>query len=179
MNTNNGKLHLILGSMYSGKSSILIKELLRYRAIGKKVFCISSSKDTRTPDEAVMTHDGITIPACKSTALMDNKVLPYNVEVVGIDEAQFFPDLIVFTKKLLSMGLHVIVAGLDGDYQQQSFGDILKLIPLADSYQKIYAFCKVCQDGTPGSFTKRIINNDNQVLVGADKEYIAVCRRHL
>ena len=175
----NSKLHLILGSMYSGKSSILIRELLRYRAIGKHIFCINSLKDIRTINDEIMTHDGISIPACKSENLMNDVYLPYNIEVVGIDEAQFFPDLLPFVQKMLNNGMIVIVAGLDGDYQQKEFGDILKLIPLSDSYQKCYAFCKLCHDGTPGSFTKRIINNDSQVLVGSEKEYISVCRKHL
>jgi len=73
----------------------------------------------------------------------------------------------------------IIVAGLDGDYQQKQFGDILKLIPIADSYQKVYALCKICQDGTPASFTKRIVNNNQQILVGAKESYISVCRFHL
>ena len=150
----NNTLHLILGSMYSGKSSQLIRKLLCYKAVGRNIFCINSSKDTRTPRNEIMTHNGETIPACKTNTLKIE--IPPDTHVIGIDEAQFFPDLVEFIKRSIPK-YTLIVAGLDGDYKQKQFGDILKLIPLADSYEKIYAFCKICQDGTPGSFTKRII----------------------
>ncbi len=174
------KLHLIMGSMYSNKSTELIRTLLRYKAIGKNIFCINSTKDTRTPSNEIMTHDGISIPACKATSLLKDTCVPYNTHVIGIDEAQFFDDLVDFVNEQLSKKMIIIVAGLDGDYQQREFGDILKLIPIADSYQKVYSMCKICQDGTPGSFTKRITNHENQqILVGASEHYISVCRKHL
>jgi thymidine kinase len=176
-----GELHLILGSMYSSKSSSLISQLLRYRAIGHNVFCINSIKDSRTPNNEVKTHDKISIPASKTLDLFSEFVyIPYDTTVIGIDEAQFFKDLIPFVKKQIDNDMIVIVAGLDGDYKQREFGDILKLIPIADSYKKVYALCKICKDGTPGSFTKRInTNNDTNILIGSDDYYISVCRKHL
>lgn len=177
---NVAKLHLIMGSMYSNKSTELIITLLKYKAIGKNIFCINSTKDIRTPSNEIMTHDGISIPACKATHLIKDVYVPYNTHVIGIDEAQFFEDLIPFINMQLSMKMIIIVAGLDGDYQQREFGDILKLIPIADSYQKVHSMCKICQDGTPGSFTKRInIDDKQQIVVGAGEYYISVCRKHL
>jgi len=172
-------LHLILGPMYSSKSNELIRQLLRYHAIGKNIFCINSKLDTRSKDNQIRTHDGVTIPASKAENLLSDINVPYNSQVIGIDEAQFFPDLIPFVQEKLKDNMIIIVAGLDGDYQQKKFGDILKLIPIADSYQKVYALCKICQDGTPASFTKRIVNDNQQILVGAKESYISVCRFHL
>lgn len=175
---DSGKLHLILGPMYSGKSSNLIRKLLRFESIGKKIYCINSIKDIRTPNNEIKTHDNITIPSCKVNYLSE-VYIPYDVKVLGIDEAQFFPDLLNFVKEKLKQKYIIIIAGLDADYKQEPFGDILKLIPISDSYEKLYAYCKMCKDETKAPFTKRIINSQQQILVGANNEYMAVCRDHL
>jgi thymidine kinase len=172
-----GELHLILGNMRSGKSSHLINNLLRYKAIGHNIFCINSINDTRTPNNEIKTHDLVTIPAIKCKNLKID--IPYNTTVIGIDEAQFFDDLIPFIKYMLEKKMIIIVAGLDSDYKQEPFGEILKLIPIADTYKKVYSFCKICKNGTLGSFTKRInTNNKEKILVG-DDYYISVCRKCL
>lgn len=173
-----GKLHLILGSMYSGKSTKLINELKKNRAIGKNIFCINSKIDTRTPNKKIKTHDGIHIQS-STVEFLNSLTIPENIDVIGIDEAQFFKDLIPFVTKMNQVGVSVIVAGLDGDSNQEKFGNILDLIPIADSYEKVYSFCKICKDGTPGSFTKRISNTKNKILIGSDEHYIAVCKKHL
>ena len=173
-----GKLHLILGPMYSQKSTRLINNLSRYNSIGLKVFCVNSVKDTRANDNEIKTHDQVTIKACK-TEFLSQVHVPYNTQVIGIDEAQFFPDLIPFVKNKIEQSIIIIISGLDGDYQQNEFGDILKLIPIADSYEKVYAFCNICKNGTLAPFTKRINVYNEQILVGGKKDYISVCRKHL
>lgn len=174
------ELHLILGCMYSGKSSSLLHKLHRYKSIGKHVFFINSIIDNRnfdthnTQDMKIKVH---------KTDTLKNVSIPSNINVIGIDEAQFFPDLVWFVENCLKIhGMIIIVAGLDGDYKQEKFGDILSLIPKADKYEKLYAFCTLCKNGTRAPFTKRIINTGTtspQILVGSNNEYIAVCRHHL
>ena len=83
------------------------------------------------------------------------------------------------TESLITDQKTIIVAGLDGDYKQEPFGDILKLIPHAERVKKLSALCLKCNDGTPASFTKRIISSKLQTLVGSSESYIAVCRKHL
>lgn len=170
------QIHLILGPMFSGKSTKLINELLRYKSINKNIFSIKPSIDNRYSLNNITTHDGISIPACNTTKLLD-VTIPYNTEVIGIDEAQFFDDLIPFVKKYRSYT--IIIAGLDGDVEQKQFGDILKLIPIADTYHKNYALCQICQDGTPAPFTKRIFEKKCLKYVGGKEDYISVCKKHL
>jgi thymidine kinase len=160
-------------------SSSLITQLLRYKAIGKRVYCINSSKDTRSSLNVIKTHDNITIDSCKIKKLSD-VFIPYNTDVIGIDEAQFFPDLKDFVIQKLKDKYIIIVAGLDGDYQRNKFGQILDLIPIADSFEKKYALCKECGDGTAAPFTKKITSMEctDTILIGAENEYAAVCNKH-
>lgn len=168
--------HLILENCIIGhNSSELIHEISKYKGNNYNVFCINSIFDTRHKDNVIMTHDKITIPCCKVKTLQESKeLIPSGTRVIGIDEAQFFPDLVEFVNQQLSLGRKLIVAGLDGDSNQKKFGSILDLIPQADSYVKKYALCTKCSK--PAIFTKRITNDTNQILVGAKESYIATCR---
>ena len=99
------------------------------------------------------------------------------VDVVCIDEAQFFGDLYKSVVEMVeTYGLHVIVAGLSGDYKRENFGEIYKLFPLADTMVKLDAYCGMCNDGTTAPFTKRISGGGDQVEVGSSDKYVAVCR---
>jgi thymidine kinase len=177
-----GRLELIIGGMFSGKSSELIRRLKRYKAIDANVLVINSIKDTRSNVEVLQTHDMVTFDCIKSENLLmiveDENYK--NAHIIGIDEAQFFPNLLAFVKLALADSKHIIVAGLDGDFKQNMFGDILHLIPLCDEVQKLTALCMECRDGTPGPFTKRVCTEcSDQELVGANEYYKAVCRYHL
>ena len=179
LSVENGFIRLENG-IIGHNSSKLIHEVSKYTGIGKRVFCINSVYDTRNSDDVIMTHDKITIP-CAKTEFLKDVTIPYDTSVIGIDEAQFFPDLVDFVKQKLKDGFKLIVAGLDGDYKREKFGKILDLIPMADKYTKKYALCGVCLDGTPGAFTKRksdTLNDDRQIVVGAKETYIAVCGKH-
>ena len=92
--------------------------------------------------------------------------------IVVIEEAQFFTDLIEFINKCLKNNKIIYVAGLDGDSNMKPFGDILKLIPMCDSLKRLSALCLECKDGTEAHFTKRIVKNDNQTLIGSSDLYI-------
>jgi thymidine kinase len=102
-----------------------------------------------------------------------------NAKVIAIDEAQFFNNLRFFVEEAMKDNKHVILTGLDGDFQQRVFGELLLMIPLADDVTKLKALCMDCMDGTLGPFTKRTISNSLQELVGDSSIYRAVCRKHL
>ena len=170
-------LTIILGNMFSGKTSELIRRLKRYKVIGKRVLVINSQKDTRSQEEVLHTHDLDTYTCLKTNDLVTINFL--EADVVAIDEAQFFKGLKDFVQMLLSCEKPVIIAGLNGDYLQRPFGELLECIPLADEILKLSALCMGCMDGTLGPFTKRIVKNDEVELVGDRDIYRAVCRKHL
>lgn len=170
-------LKIVMGNMFSGKTTELIRILKRYSVIGKSILVINSLKDVRSPDEVLKTHDDVKFNCKKTNNLMDIDL--GNSEVVAVDEAQFFTHLKEFCEKALDMGKIIILAGLDGDYLQRKFGEITECIPLADEVTKLSAICMCCMDGTPGPFTKRIINNNQLELIGGNDMYQAVCRKHL
>ena len=162
-------LTIIMGNMFSGKTSELIRRLKRYKVIGKKIVVINSSKDTRSPDEVLNTHDGVQFPCLKvdhiSRCIIEESFC--NADIVAVDEAQFFSNLKEFVEMCLFLEKSVIIAGLDGDYQQKKFGEILDCIPMASDVVKLSALCMDCCNGTPGPFTKRIVQSDALELVVA------------
>jgi thymidine kinase len=98
---------------------------------------------------------------------------------IVIEEAQFFPDLYhIVIEMVEKRGKHVLVFGLDGDSERRPFGQVLDLIPVADKYTKLKAECRFCGDGTAALFTKRFSADTEQVCVGGEETYKAVCRKH-
>ena len=167
--------------MFSGKSSELICRLKRHKAIGNQILVINSTKDTRNSSNVLQTHDGVTFECVKTADLSTLKTHPkfQTADIIGIDESQFFSHLEEFVRESLDLNKKVLVAGLDGDFKQKTFGEILSLVPLADKVDKLHALCMDCRDGTLASFTKRTVQSDDQELVGAGDLYKAVCRKHL
>lgn len=174
-------LTIIMGNMFSGKTSELIRRLKRYKIIGKKIVVINSAKDTRSPDEVLKTHDGVRFPCLKVNHISECIITDEfcKAEIVAVDEAQFFANLKEFVDMCLFLDKSVIITGLDGDYQQNKFGEILDCIPVASDVVKLSALCMDCKNGTPGPFTKRIVKSDALELVGGTDMYKAVCRKHL
>jgi thymidine kinase len=176
-------LDITLGPMFSGKTTELNRKAKRFRIISNNVLVINHSSDNRYGSASdTLSHDNCfscpSVPTNRLESLYKNPMFT-NAKYVLINEAQFFPDLYDFCKKAVdTFGKHVSVFGLDGDFQRKPFGEILKIIPLANSVTKLTALCKVCGDGTPGLFTKRTTNQCEQVLVGGAECYQAVCRRH-
>ena len=175
------KIEIILGPMFSGKSTELLRRTRRYEAIGRKIMYINHSLDTRYGDNKISTHDKVENDAIMTPMLMHVlKTDPFNeCDIIAINEAQFFTDLLDFCVLCMNdFGKHIIVAGLDGDYKREPFGDILKLIPLAESddITKLSAYCKVCAE--KASFTKRVTTNTSQIVIGCEDCYIPVCRKH-
>lgn len=177
----NTRVEIILGCMFSGKSTELLRRCNRYRAIGKSIILINHAIDTRT-DSSIKTHDGTKNVAVKLTKLMSlledkqYRDMLYSSSVIGIDEAQFFDDLVDFVLAIERLNKIVIIAGLDGDSNRQPFGQILQCIPLCDTVVKLTAMDMVKKDGSAAIFTKRVNEDNETVLVGAEESYQAVSR---
>lgn len=174
------ELHLIIGCMYSGKSTELLKVIQKYKILGEPVLAINHKLDERYGKNKIISHDKKESDCICIENLMDiTSEEEYLRKIIIIEEAQFFQDLETFVNHALNDSKILYVAGLDGDYKMDAFGDILKLIPKCDSVKKLSALCMICKDGTLANFTKRIVENrENQTLVGSINTYIPVCRKH-
>ena len=174
-----GRVEIIIGCMYSGKSTELIRRISRYEAIGCKTLLVNHVLDTRT-GKSVKTHSKQERIAMKTNTLMGmmSKDSYKNSKVIGIDEAQFFSDLYKFVIESEKDNKIIIIAGLDGDSNRKPFGQIFDCIPLCDTINKLTAMDMICKDGTPAIFTKRIVKNNKQVLVGATECFMAVSRKN-
>jgi thymidine kinase len=174
-------LSIIMGNMFSGKTSELIRRLKRLKVIGKDVMIINSAKDTRSPEEILKTHDNVKFDCHKVFDPFEiiNTDEFDKAGIIAIDEAQFFPKLKKFVECCLHVGKSVILAGLDADSFQHKFGELIDCIPLACDVTKLSALCMRCNDGTLGPFTKRIVEDQRLELIGGSDMYVAVCRKHL
>lgn len=177
-----GRLTLILGCMFSGKSTELIRLIRRYRSIDKKVMVIKHSIDHRYDSSHVTSHDQEKIESIMTTDLATIKDHPEfkDADMIVVEEAQFFKELYDHVLEWVdTLRKNVIIAGLDGDYNRQPFlgGELLKLIPICDEIKKLTGFCQKCH--SEAIFTKRI-NTDttDQIVVGSKDIYIPVCRKH-
>ncbi|KAJ4980589.1 hypothetical protein NE237_031426 [Protea cynaroides] len=177
-----GEIHIILGPMFAGKTTSLLRRIQTESNNGRSVAIIKSNKDTRYGLEYTVTHDGAKFP-CWALADLSSFRQKYGVnayeklDVIGIDEAQFFGDLYDFCRKAADHdGKTVIVAGLDGDYLRRSFGSVLNIIPLADSVTKLTARCELC--GKRAFFTLRKTKDTPTELIGGADVYMPVCRQH-
>lgn len=181
-----GKLTVIVGPMFAGKTTELIRIIQRYRVLNKNVFVLNHASDTRyaTVGGAIATHVGSTLAAHSVESLgEEGAYAPEGTDLVVIDEAQFFPDLVEGVASWLDSFPHldIVVAGLNGDARQRPFGHVLELIPLADEVIHLTALCLRCNDGTPAHFSVRKPDADSggTVQVGGADAYMAVCRAHL
>ena len=159
-------LNLIIGPMFSGKTTELLRISKRLQSINLKVLLLNYVEDTRYSIHEMSTHDKYGLPCTFLKNLNDAKY--ENYDVICINEAQFFEHLLLFCKKLLEKNKTIYICGLDGDFKQNKFGEILDLIPLCDSVTKLHAYCAICKDGTHANFTKRTINSDKQKLIGTN-----------
>ena len=171
-----GWIEVIAGCMFSGKSEELIRRLRRAQIAKKKVLIFKPEIDNRYDEAYVVSHSAQKIKAINikdSSQIMNH--LEDNTEVIGIDEAQFFDDGIInIVQKLADKNIRIIIAGLDQDYLGKPFGPMPQLLAIADDVMKAQAICMKC--GNPATKTQRIVENDQQILVGANKLYEARCR---
>ena len=178
----NGSNDIIIGCMFSGKSTEIIRLIKRYQNIpSKRLLIINHSSDIRYGKSVISTHNKEQI-SCKSLSYLSvikEKEDYKNSNVIFIEEGQFFKDLYDFsTNAADNDNKEVIISGLDGDFKRECFGDICRLIPHAENIKKLNALCSKCQNGTVANFTKRIVSNSDQTLIGSSESYIPVCRYH-
>jgi len=174
-------LELIIGNMFSGKTSELIRRINREKSINKRILVINYSLDNRYSSDSVCTHDLTECKCLKVSNLNDiREGLLNNYDSFFIDEAQFFVGLYDYVKKLVEVHKkHVVVSGLDGDYNRNLFGEILHLIPICDTVDKLKAYCNKCNNGTYAPFTKKINSENSKCIdIGGSDKYIPVCRFH-
>ena len=178
-----GSLTVICGSMFSGKTEELIRLVRRAMHARKRVQVFKSAMDTRCDTTVIRTHDGMTFTALTvpdSRAI--ESLLEPDVQIVGIEEVQFFDEgVVAMCQRLADRGVEVIAAGLDQDFRGMPFSFMPQLMALADNVMKLHAICKVC--GQDASRTQRLVNgrpagwDEPTILVGADETYEARCRR--
>ena len=173
--TRRGRIEVICGSMFSGKTEELIRRLKRAKFARQKVEIFKPALDTRYSDVEVVSHDSnhITSTPIESSAYI--LTLTNDVDVVGIDEAQFFDnELVEVCNELARRGVRVIIAGLDMDFRCQPFGPMPALMAVADSVTKVHAICVKC--GNLAYVSHRLVDGDKQVLLGEKMEYEPLCR---
>ena len=183
---NHGKLELIVGPMFSGKSTELIRQISRYKIAGRKVLTITHSSDNRYGDKIISTHNGNQIKPDYALSNLSDVFhfdhYRFSADIIFIEEGQFFSDIYEFCKKAIDTDKKVvIVSALDGDFQRKPFSEISRLYPLSDKITKLNAVCLRCskiniQNDAP--FSLRLVNSMDKHLVGGSDTYEAVCRFH-
>ncbi|MFN4286498.1 MAG: thymidine kinase [Lacibacter sp.] len=170
-----GWIEVICGSMFSGKTEELIRRLKRARIANLKVEIFKPSVDVRYDEVNIVSHDENAIPSTPIDNSQKILLLAQDVDVVGIDEAQFFDSEITHVCEQLALrGARVIVAGLDMDYKAQPFGQMPNLLAVADYITKLHAICMVCGNIANYSFRKSV--EEAQVVLGEKDKYEPRCR---
>lgn len=189
---NTGYLELIIGPMFSSKTTNILEIYKKCKFCNIPVIIINHSIDTRYHESMISTHDKIMAPCIQTTLLRsiwdykdieshfnensNNHIKLRSADVILINEGQFFEDLYEVVVDMLKCNKRVYICGLDSDFERKKFGQILDLIPLCDKVNKLTSLCSQCKDGTPGIFSMRLTSERQQTLVGSDN-YIPVCRK--
>jgi thymidine kinase len=170
-----GHIEVICGSMFSGKTEELIRRLKRAVFAKQRVEIFKPAIDVRYSEENVVSHDSRSIVCTPVNTSESILLLSSGVDVVGIDEAQFFDDnLVNVCNELANNGIRVIVAGLDMDYLGHPFGPMPALSSIAEDVTKVHAICLEC--GSLAQYSHRLVKSDKQVLLGEKNEYMPLCR---
>jgi thymidine kinase len=179
-----GRVEVVCGSMFSGKTEELIRRVRRARIAGQCVQVFKPAIDTRFAEQRVISHSGHDTEAivCQHSRAL-SALIGHETTVVAIDEAQFFDlGLIAVVDSLAEAGKRVILAGLDLDFRGEPFGPMPTLISSAEEVLKLHAICVVC--GEDACRTQRLVNgnparyDDPVIMIGAAERYEARCRRH-
>ena len=182
---NMGKLEIIIGPMYAGKTTRLIEIYKRHKLCDIPIVVINHSSDKRYGPTDLHNHENVTIPCiqCSDNLSELNDTHKEQIEkakIILVNEAQFFKDLYVWVKTLVEKPTNspdVYLFGLDADSERKEFGQVLSLIPLCDSVTKLSAICVDCKDGTPAIFSYRTAPDGAQKLIGGMESYKALCRK--
>ena len=170
-----GRIEVVCGSMFSGKTEELIRRMKRAVFAHQKVEIFKPAIDTRYSDEDVVSHDSNSIRSTPVDSSASILLLSSDIDVVGIDEAQFLDDgLVDVCNQLANRGVRVIIAGLDMDFKGVPFGAIPALCAIADDVTKVHAICVKC--GNLAYLSHRIVSGDKRVMLGEQTEYEPLCR---
>lgn len=170
-----GRIEVVCGSMFSGKTEELIRRLRRAKFAKQRVEIFKPALDTRYSEIEVVSHDRNSIMSTPVDSSSSILLLSSDIDVVGIDEAQFFDDgLVQVCNELANKGIRVIVAGLDMDFKGVPFGPIPALCAIADEVTKVHAICARC--GSLAYVSHRLVANDKRVMLGEQAEYEPLCR---
>lgn len=170
-----GRIEVVCGSMFSGKTEELIRRMKRAKFAKQRVEIFKPAIDTRYSEEDVVSHDNNAIHSTPIDSSASILLLSSEIDVVGIDEAQFFDEGIVSVcNELANRGIRVIIAGLDMDYKGVPFGPMPALCAIADDVTKVHAICVKC--GSLAYVSHRLVDNDKRVLLGETQEYEPLCR---
>lgn len=176
-------LDLIIGPMFSGKTSFLLNLVQKNRILEKKIFTVKPKIDNRYNEKnQLQNHNQETEECVRIADIKDcNRYKEYKeAEIVIIDEAQFFEGLAETIKHQMKIypEKHFYIAGLNGDSNTEPFGEIHRLLSVCDQIHFLHALCILCKDGTKAIFSKCIDQKTQQIKVGGIESYIPVCRRH-
>ncbi len=170
-----GSIEVIAGSMFAGKTEELIRRLRRAKLARQKTEIFKPVIDSRYSTDEVVSHDENSIPSTSVENSSTILLLSGDVDVIGIDEAQFFDaGLAEVCTKLADQGIRVIIAGLDMDYKGMPFGPMPSLMAIADYVSKVHAICMRC--GNVAQFTHRLTSDSKQIVLGEKNEYEPLCR---
>jgi thymidine kinase len=170
-----GSIEVICGSMFSGKTEELIRRLKRAQFAKQSVEIFKPKIDTRYSDDEVVSHDRNSIRSTPVDSSGSILLMTNDVDVVGIDEAQFFDEgLVDVCNSLAEQGIRVIIAGLDMDYKGIPFGPMPALMAIAEDVYKVHAICVRC--GSLAYVSHRLVESDKRVLLGETQEYEPICR---
>lgn len=178
----NGYLELKIGPMFSGKTSWLIDVYSQFTYCETKVVVINHVTDVRYDTAMLSTHDKKMIPCIQMSSFdaanIDAKVMDtiLDADVVLINEGQFFDNIVPFVKDLIGHNKMIYICGLDGDFQQHRFGDLIDLIPICDKVTKLHSLCGRCKNGTPAIFSHRLDDKTEQRVIGSSN-YTPLCRK--
>lgn len=170
-----GRIEVVCGSMFSGKTEELIRRMKRAVFAHQKVEIFKPAIDTRYSEEDVVSHDSNSIRSTPVESSASILLLSSDIDVVGIDEAQFLDDgLVDVCNQLANRGVRVIIAGLDMDFKGVPFGPMPALCAIADDVTKVHAICVKC--GNLAYLSHRIVSGDKRVMLGEQTEYEPLCR---
>jgi thymidine kinase len=170
-----GSIEVVCGSMFSGKTEELIRRLNRARIAKLKVEIFSPKADVRFTENALVSHNANSNPCTPVESASAILLLGSDVDVIGIDEAQFFDgELPAVCSALANKGTRVIVAGLDMDFKGEPFGPMPVIMAIAESVTKLHAVCVKC--GNPALYSFRLVPDDSKILLGEKESYEPRCR---
>lgn len=181
MHQYKGKLIVHTGSMFSGKTSSLEKDMKRFTIAGYKTVAFKPSLDTRTMEKKIITHDNTSFSAVvvRDIYEIEDFIKTHDVDVIGIDEVQFLggeiKSIVDEINTLLNRGKTIVVAGLDMDFSAKPFEVVKELMPRADYLNKHHAVCSNC--GSDAWVSKRKTSSEKRIVIGANEEYEPLCRR--